>query len=53
MDGGVHNSTAKFRINRELLASVEAQARRQGMTFSELTRQALRREVQLIGTDAR
>lgn len=51
MSGGVHNSTARFRISRELLASAEEHARRQGMTVSELMRHAMRREMQLTGSE--
>lgn len=43
---GVHGSLARFRVNESLLAKAEAKARDEGMTLSELIRQAVRREVQ-------
>ena len=45
MRSAVHTSTARIRINPALLADAEAKAQRDGMTFSELVRQAVRREV--------
>lgn len=43
--GGVHRSLVQFRVNPVLVAEAEAKARREGMTLSELIRQAVRREV--------
>lgn len=43
--GGVHSSLVQFRVNHALVAKAEAKARRNGMTRSELIRQAIRREV--------
>jgi antitoxin component of RelBE/YafQ-DinJ toxin-antitoxin module len=45
MKPGVHDSLIRFRVNEELVAAAEAKARREGMTLSELVRQAVRREV--------
>ena len=41
----VHDERAYFRVNRDLLSAAEEKARREGMSFSELMRAALRREV--------
>ena len=41
-----HDIEARFRINGHLIASAKARAEQQGMTLSELIRQALRRELQ-------
>lgn len=41
----VHGAAVGFRVNEALLAAVEARARRDGMSTSELIRHALRREV--------
>jgi len=40
-----HNAAVHFRVNRGILAAAEAKARDEGMSLSELLRQALRREV--------
>ena len=45
MRGQVHNSLVRFRANEALVAEAEAKARAEGMTLSELIRQAVRREV--------
>lgn len=45
MRPGVHGSLIRFRVNEALVAEAEAKARRDGMTLSELVRQAVRREV--------
>ena len=45
MRSPVHTSTVKFRADEALVAAAAEQARRQGMTLSELLRQAVRREV--------
>lgn len=45
MRSAVHTATARVRINPDLLADIEAKARREGMSVSELVRHALRREV--------
>jgi antitoxin component of RelBE/YafQ-DinJ toxin-antitoxin module len=45
MRPGVFDAVVRFRVNERLIAQAEAKARRQGMTRSELIRQALRREV--------
>lgn len=45
MRQSVHGAVARFRVNEELLSAAEEKARREGMTFSELVRHALRREV--------
>ena len=42
---GIYDTSAKFRISQRLLEEAEAKAVREGMTFSELVRTALRREV--------
>jgi antitoxin component of RelBE/YafQ-DinJ toxin-antitoxin module len=41
----VHDSLVRFRVNQDLVAEAEAKARAEGMTLSELIRQAVRREV--------
>jgi metal-responsive CopG/Arc/MetJ family transcriptional regulator len=41
----VQDTVAKFRVNGGLMARADAKAQREGMTRSELFRQALRREV--------
>ncbi len=46
---GVHDSLARFRANEALLAAAQKKARRDGMTFSELMRHALRRELENAG----
>lgn len=45
MQAGVHNQTAPFRVNGALLEAAGEKARREGMSFSELMRAALRREI--------
>lgn len=42
----VFHATAKFQVTDSLLAAARAKAKRDGMTFSELCRSALRRELQ-------
>lgn len=39
---GAQDALAKFRIEQSLLAAAKAKARREGVTFSELARDALR-----------
>lgn len=41
----VHDAAIRFRVNEALLAQAESCARRNGMTVSELLRNALRREL--------
>jgi antitoxin component of RelBE/YafQ-DinJ toxin-antitoxin module len=41
----LYDTSVKFRINQRLLDEAAAKAERQGMTFAELARHALRREV--------
>ncbi len=45
MSNAVHNQSVKFRANDALLRAAREKASREGMTFSELTRAALRREL--------
>jgi hypothetical protein len=45
MQAGIHNQTAHFRINGALLQAAAEKARREGMSFSEMMRAAVRREV--------
>jgi Ribbon-helix-helix protein, copG family len=45
MPAAVHNATAKFRLNEDLLAKAESKARANGMSLAEMLRQAVRREV--------
>jgi hypothetical protein len=45
LSNGVHNQLAQFRVNDVLLRAAREKASRDGMTFSELTRAALRREL--------
>lgn len=45
MRQAVHDERIYVRLNRALLKPAEAKARRTGMSVSELTRAALRREV--------
>jgi predicted DNA binding CopG/RHH family protein len=45
MPRNVHNQLAQFRANDALLRAAREKASREGMTFSELTRAALRREL--------
>jgi predicted DNA binding CopG/RHH family protein len=45
MAQSVHNQLAQFRVNDVLLRAAREKASRDGMTFSELTRAALRREL--------
>lgn len=40
-----HDSVVRFRANARLVASADSYARSQGMSLSELLRQALRREL--------
>ena len=40
-----HTSTVQFRVADGLLAAAQAKAEREGMTISELMRQAIRREL--------
>ena len=41
----VHDSIIRFRANQALVAAAERKAQREGMTVSELMRQALRNTV--------
>ncbi len=41
----LHNSIVRFRVADGLLADVQAKADRDGMSLSELIRQAIRKEV--------
>jgi predicted DNA binding CopG/RHH family protein len=45
MRGSVHDSRIFLRANDALIAEAKAKADREGMTLSELVRQAVRREV--------
>jgi len=45
MRASVHDSLIRCRVNEQLVAQASAIARREGMTLSELVRQAVRREV--------
>ena len=45
MSTGVHDSLIRVRSPKRLVDEAAAKAERDGMTFSELVRQALRREV--------
>ena len=40
-----HTSTVRFRVADGLLAAAQAKAEREGMTISELMRQAMRHEI--------
>tara|TARA_Y100000815_G_C13210695_1_gene450431 strand:- start:780 stop:929 length:150 start_codon:yes stop_codon:yes gene_type:complete len=40
-----HDTPVRFRVNHTLVAAAEAKARNEGMSLSELLRQAVRREV--------
>ena len=46
MRQSVHDSTVRFRVNEALVARAEEKARQEGMSLSELIRQAVRRELQ-------
>lgn len=46
MNRQVFQATAKFQVTDSLLAAARATAQHRGMTFSELCRGALRRELQ-------
>ena len=46
MRSSVHDTLVRFRWNGEFVEAANEKARAQGMTFSELARQALRRELQ-------
>jgi hypothetical protein len=43
--GSTHTAEARFRVAPALLSDATEKARREGMTLSELLRQALRREL--------
>ncbi len=43
--GVVHDQTAHFRVNGALLQAAGEKAQREGMSFSEMMRAALRREL--------
>lgn len=45
MKSTVYDATARFRVNERLLAAARAKASEEGRTFSELVRDALRREL--------
>jgi len=45
MRPSVHDSVVRFRVSEGLVSAAEAKAREEGMTLSELIRQAVRREV--------
>jgi hypothetical protein len=44
-----HDAGLKLRVNRSLLGRVEAAAFREGVSVSEFTRTALRREIASVG----
>ena len=46
MRSSVHDTLVRFRWGSEFVEAANEKARAQGMTFSELARQALRRELQ-------
>lgn len=46
MSAGVHGGLIRVRVNEALVAAASEKARREGMTLSELVRQAVRRELQ-------
>jgi len=45
MRAPVHDSVVRFRAPASIIALAEAKARREGMSLSELLRNALRREL--------
>jgi predicted DNA binding CopG/RHH family protein len=45
MQAGIHDQTAHFRVSASLLQAAGEKARREGMSFSEMMRAALRREL--------
>lgn len=45
MRAQLHDTPVRFRVNHALIAAAETKARNEGMSLSELLRQAVRREV--------